>query len=137
MPMFPPTQVETSLISLWITRKNIKFSQNIGTLWGLVSENRWNWIQITFIYPIFWIWQTKLHLQFLGSHFLIFSLKIFKVALFLISVGTMLHTSELNTLKEFRPYWLVLTELLRNAVCHLTLYLWLSLVWSSRPEVFC
>ena len=32
------------------------------------------------------------------------SLKKFKVAIFLISVGTMFHTFELNKLREFRSY---------------------------------
>ena len=41
----------------------------------------------------------SLELQFLGSPFVIFSLKLFKVALILISVGTMFHTFELNTLR--------------------------------------
>ena len=30
---------------------------------------------------------------------------------------SILHTFELNTLRECRPYWLVLAELLRNLVC--------------------
>ena len=46
----------------------------------------------------------SLQLQFLGSQLIIFSLRIFKVALFLILVGTMIHAFELNTLREFRPY---------------------------------
>ena len=65
--------------------------------------------------------QTKFVVQFLDFHF-IFSFKIFKVALFLISV-VMFHTFELNTLRKFRPCWLVLVELLRNSVCDLRLYL--------------
>ena len=91
---------------------------------GLVFENHWNWIQITFIYPLFWMYgRQSLLSHFLVSHFLIFSLRIFKVALFLISSGTIFHIFELNTFREFIPYWLALVEVLRNSVYHVRLYL--------------
>ena len=58
----------------------------------------------------------SLKLQFLGFYYFIFTLKIFKVVLFLISIGIMFHTFELHTLQEFRPYRLVLAELLGNSL---------------------
>ena len=63
------------------------------------------------------------------SHFLIFFLKIFKLMLFLISVGNMFHTSQLDNLREFRPYGLELPEVLRNSVFNLGPYIRLSLIW--------
>ena len=64
-------------------------------------------------------------------------LKKFKVAIFLISVGTMFHTFELNKLREFRSYWIVLPELLRNSVCHLRLdYICCqNLITVARPKM--
>lgn len=49
--------------------------------------------------------------------------------LFLISVGNIFHTFQLNNLREFRPYRLELTEVLRNSVFNLGPYIRLSLIW--------
>lgn len=109
-------------------KKNGKheIQQEYWSLLGLVFQNSWNWIHITFMYPI---WQAKFAVAIFRFYFLLFSLKVFKVALFLISVGAMLHNFE-PTLSKFRPYCLISVKLLSSLVCDPRLYLRLSLIWN-------
>ena len=143
MPLFPPNPAESSLISTRVTRKteSMQSSQNIDAGWaGFPKQLKLNSDNISNILKSYFNIQ-NLHLESLSSHFVTFSLKVFKITLFLISVGTRLHAFELRTLREFRSYWLLLRELVRNSVFDLRLNSRLSLIWNilfiMHVEMFC
>ena len=87
------------------------------------------------------VWKTKFAVSIVRFPLFYFSLEnIQSCAVFNISWYHIQYFWTKNS-SEFRPYWLLLAELLRNLVCDLRLYLRSSLIWNILfiicVEMFC